>query len=365
MMTREEIVRSIVGGSGPAAGRNGGTLECTCRRSQCLKKYCDCVRASRPCSAACKCKDCKNPFQRGHGKMRPSTSALSLQFSSGGGSATKLRPDAPLVDDKQSPRTVVVGHPGTAPHRAPHTHTPRRTYRPAPAGPSTISPPLLQKRSLHQDFVRGTSPALPLHHDHPPPPAGERTFLQPAARTKKRPRPAPGPPAGGPAAHGRWPHRGPPGGLPSPRAAGGPAYRADAAGVRPGAPTHAAAPREGAERRGGLLPSPARPSGGGTEPYAGRPVGSPAPRRSPPGAPPSARDRSWVSEGTGVLYKFGSGKQYCGILKNMEGQWAFQNLGKTQWLIPLADLWGDVDRGSLMPLSAVHLQTDGGSIQSA
>mmetsp|Transcript_46559 Transcript_46559/g.90970 ORF Transcript_46559/g.90970 Transcript_46559/m.90970 type:complete len:115 (+) Transcript_46559:61-405(+) len=78
--------------------------------------------------------------------MRPSTSALSLQFSSGGGSATKLRPEAPLVDDKQSPRTVVVGHLRKAPHRAPHTHTPSRTYHPEPAGPSTISPPLLQKR---------------------------------------------------------------------------------------------------------------------------------------------------------------------------------------------------------------------------
>jgi hypothetical protein len=33
---------------------------CHCKKSFCLKKYCECYQANRPCSSNCKCRACKN-----------------------------------------------------------------------------------------------------------------------------------------------------------------------------------------------------------------------------------------------------------------------------------------------------------------
>jgi hypothetical protein len=33
---------------------------CNCRRSNCLKKYCECYSAGIKCGEHCKCDDCKN-----------------------------------------------------------------------------------------------------------------------------------------------------------------------------------------------------------------------------------------------------------------------------------------------------------------
>lgn len=41
----------------PSQGHNVG---CKCKRSQCLKKYCECFEASAICSDKCKCIDCQN-----------------------------------------------------------------------------------------------------------------------------------------------------------------------------------------------------------------------------------------------------------------------------------------------------------------
>lgn len=33
---------------------------CSCKKSQCLKKYCECYNLGRICSRYCKCSDCSN-----------------------------------------------------------------------------------------------------------------------------------------------------------------------------------------------------------------------------------------------------------------------------------------------------------------
>lgn len=36
------------------------TFSCNCKKSKCLKKYCDCFQAGNMCGESCKCKDCEN-----------------------------------------------------------------------------------------------------------------------------------------------------------------------------------------------------------------------------------------------------------------------------------------------------------------
>ena len=51
---------------------------CHCKRSGCLKNYCECYEAKIPCSILCKCVDCKN---RPDSEMK---SLLQLADAAGG-----------------------------------------------------------------------------------------------------------------------------------------------------------------------------------------------------------------------------------------------------------------------------------------
>lgn len=42
------------------SGKGGKELKCNCKKSHCLKNYCDCHNAGRTCSAACNCLQCNN-----------------------------------------------------------------------------------------------------------------------------------------------------------------------------------------------------------------------------------------------------------------------------------------------------------------
>ncbi len=37
---------------------------CNCRKSGCLKKYCDCFSSGRACGLGCKCDGCKNCVEK-------------------------------------------------------------------------------------------------------------------------------------------------------------------------------------------------------------------------------------------------------------------------------------------------------------
>jgi hypothetical protein len=51
-------------GIGLGLGRGGDVLQhrrgCNCKKSKCLKKYCECFQAGVPCGDACKCEECHN-----------------------------------------------------------------------------------------------------------------------------------------------------------------------------------------------------------------------------------------------------------------------------------------------------------------
>ncbi|XP_062181132.1 CRC domain-containing protein TSO1-like [Phragmites australis] len=42
---------------------------CNCKKSSCLKKYCDCYQEGTGCSLFCRCGDCQNPFGKNEGIM--------------------------------------------------------------------------------------------------------------------------------------------------------------------------------------------------------------------------------------------------------------------------------------------------------
>lgn len=47
-------------GEQDGGGENKQDKKCRCKSTSCVKMYCDCFSAGRPCSSACRCTDCRN-----------------------------------------------------------------------------------------------------------------------------------------------------------------------------------------------------------------------------------------------------------------------------------------------------------------
>ncbi|XP_057799405.1 protein tesmin/TSO1-like CXC 2 isoform X2 [Salvia miltiorrhiza] len=78
---------------------------CNCKKSMCLKKYCECYHANVGCSVGCRCEGCKNVFGR-KGEYSLEKDALSKE----GTSATTAGSNGGLCHSELTPRTPAVHH---------------------------------------------------------------------------------------------------------------------------------------------------------------------------------------------------------------------------------------------------------------
>jgi hypothetical protein len=83
-----------------------GPSACNCRKSQCIKKYCDCYASGQSCSEKCKCLDCKNVEPENEGdededKDDGEKNIDDTEPRAGPPAATRLDPDwKPYVRDQ-------------------------------------------------------------------------------------------------------------------------------------------------------------------------------------------------------------------------------------------------------------------------
>lgn len=68
---------------------------CHCKRSGCLKNYCECFEAKIPCSEMCKCVDCKNSDEH----------AGSVHYFGSGKTVSAIKRAVAAVDGDLRPKT--------------------------------------------------------------------------------------------------------------------------------------------------------------------------------------------------------------------------------------------------------------------
>ena len=173
-----------------AAAQTGHNMGCRCKRSECLKKYCECFQAGVMCGGKCKCKDCMNfagsqklidkrrkiKDQRG-AELAMKASDQNWKGQQQQQSARKLPIARPAVHGMRPMPSPVATPGGRMPMANPNIMNPSPSAHPG-APHYHMRPPFMHPHYAHMGYSpmgmhphHMSPPAFRMYPPPPPPPA--------------------------------------------------------------------------------------------------------------------------------------------------------------------------------------------------
>lgn len=105
----EVYFKGMLGGPDQLNGQNAKPVTCNCKKSRCLKLYCDCFKNGLQCGTDCKCEDCRNNDQYKTVKQK------TIQ-------EIKQRNNTAFLSIVQPQEVRLAPHPALLTHRLPLSH---------------------------------------------------------------------------------------------------------------------------------------------------------------------------------------------------------------------------------------------------